>query len=132
MDPRIWGRSMWRSLLNIVKGAPETLSAKQRRSYELFFTSLGDILPCERCKVNYKKHLAELPPITDSRKQMLAWLHAIHNKVLLELNKNPITLENFLDKYDNNEYDTYNYLLCIMVLLGIVVGLYYLYRKRNN
>lgn len=130
MDPKIWGRSMWYSLINIVKGAPETLTAKQRRSYELFFTALGDVLPCDKCKINYRKHIVELPPVVDTRKHMLEWLHTMHNKVLQQLKKDPISLEAFVDKYDQDD-NLFNNIICIIFLIGIVAGLYYLYKKYN-
>ena len=128
MDPKIWGRNMWTSLLNIIKGYPELPDPNIQQSYRVFLVSLGSVLPCDACKVNYRNHIRDLPPDLRNRQTAIEWLHQIHNRTLLQTKRAEITLDQFLQKYDNiiSHQPQKNQQL-IVVFLIILIGLVYYY-----
>ena len=57
MDPKVWGRNMWTSLVHITIGYPNNPNDTIKKQYLVYFTSLGFVLPCEACKVHYKQNI---------------------------------------------------------------------------
>lgn len=75
IDPKIWGPPAW-SLLHAITFHSNSTHA----SLKNFFTNLMHILPCNKCRESYKKHL-EVLPFPDKSKSLQKWLYLIHNRV---------------------------------------------------
>ena len=54
MSTRIWGPHMWEILHIITFCYPESPSNEDKEKYKNFFILIGDILPCESCRISYK------------------------------------------------------------------------------
>lgn len=89
MNVSKWGPSFWTSLHTITFNAPLKCNTEQRKIYENYFTSVGDILPCKWCRMSYKLFLKYLPiqEYSDSRSGLTYWLYIIHNVVNMKLNR---------------------------------------------
>ena len=61
MEPEVWGPPGWTFLHTITLNYPEKPTINEKEKYGDFFSLLGEVLPCERCKKHYKKNTEELP-----------------------------------------------------------------------
>jgi hypothetical protein len=136
MNPRVWGRSVWTSLIYIAQGFPDDPTEEDKKIYFNFFNNIGNVLPCHSCKINYSKHISDLPPDVSSRTNLLAWFHQLHNKTLQQMNRKTISYEGFLKKYvggDNAQSFNYaNISIGLLVLLAVVAGIYFVLYKKGS
>lgn len=79
--PKEWGPYMW-NVLHILTIQPKSSIAE----YQEFFNSISILLPCNKCKENYKIHLKALP-IPDNKTKLAEWLIQVHNRVNISTNK---------------------------------------------
>jgi len=133
LDPKIWGYNLWASMIYVAKGYPKrepNYEIKER--YEKFYRNLAGVLPCEKCQVNFVKHISKLPPDLRDQSSLLIWLHKIHNMTLEDQNKKIIpTTKAFIEKYTKkNPLRAQNPIMLIIVLLGLAMIAYYLYGGR--
>ena len=132
MDPKIWGRPLWESLIYIAKGYPENPKPVQRGQYSLFFRSLGFTLPCYSCRENYASHLKAEPIQLDSRDDLIHWLHRIHNLTLTQMNRKTTSFDEFINKYTSPIHELGRCFFMILILVAIAVGCYYFFYKKHN
>jgi hypothetical protein len=78
IDPTIWGPHAWRFLESVVNGYPVRPSHGDKVHMLDFLTSLGHVLPCNRCRESYTLFTATHPPIAyvGNRKRVKKWLQA--------------------------------------------------------
>ena len=83
MNPDIWGPKFWFSLHSVTFDYPLKPDLSEKIRIKDFFNSLEYILPCKICRVNYSKHIREIPIENNlgSRKNLVYWLIDIHNSV---------------------------------------------------
>ena len=90
------------------------------------YMNLQNILPCPRCKENYKKHLEIFPlqKALENNQSLFQWTVDIHNEVNKINNSRIYTYKEALDLYLNqsNNYDTI--MLCGFIILIILVCIY--------
>jgi len=133
MDPKIWGRNLWQSLIHIAQGYPEHPDPLTQKNFLVYFTALGYVLPCETCKTNYKSHLQDIPPDLKNSATLLNWLHQIHNRTLINMNRPEISFDSFMTKYQSTNK---NFLglnqtgLFMLILLGLVFAVIYCYGNK--
>jgi hypothetical protein len=135
LDPKIWGRTLWRSLIYIAKGFPHEPTDQNRRDYMIFYTLLGKVLPCEVCQDNYSNHLRILPPDVSSKDSLLQWLHKLNNRTLKQMNRQEKSYEDFMAKYlvDNPEATMWRYaFMAILVVLIVVIYYCFVYKRGNS
>ena len=60
---------------------PEQPTPRQQNRMETFLQVLGDFYPCEVCASHFRKHAAEHPIVTTSRKDLSLWICEAHNEV---------------------------------------------------
>lgn len=89
MDTRYWGPDGWKLLHTIAYNYPIQPSKDDIQTHNIFFTIIGDILPCKYCRISYKKYINELPihKHLSTRDELFIWLYNIHNKVNDKLRK---------------------------------------------
>ena len=132
MKPEVWGPHAWIFLHSITLEYPNNPSSDDKLNVKNFMNSLGKVIPCQKCKVNFNNHL-EKNPLTDeilmSKSNLVKWLIDIHNSVNKMNNKKEMTyeesLKNLLLLY--NSSGTSNMLItCILMLIVIVAIFIYL------
>lgn len=135
MNPKFWGPHAWIFLHSITFNYPKEPTNKDKQIYVRFFKDLQNIIPCEKCAYNYKRHLDDYPieEALETRETMVQWLINIHNEVNKELGKPIYTYDQVIEEYKYNikrldRDDTIVYKLVIILLLILV---FYLYNKKK-
>ena len=137
LNPKKWGPNTWNFLESCVIGYPDNPTNENKNNFKNFFYSLIDVLPCEKCRFNYKIHINKYPltdEILSNKDDLFKWILNIHN---LSSKKN----YNFTDsiKYYNNYYSEKNLIYkikyLVLFLLFILILLYisnYFIKKNGN
>lgn len=95
IDPDIWGPHLWDVLHWITFHYSEmNLCLKQ-----VFLNHLPNLIPCNKCKENYLKHLKKDPPRFKSRNDLSRWLVRIHNATNKLLGKKSVRYEDVKRRY---------------------------------
>jgi hypothetical protein len=83
MDTRFWGPSGWQLYHLIAYRYPENPDQATRHEYELFYSSMKDILPCRFCRESTTKFMNDLPlqPALKNRHTLTKWIYDLHNLV---------------------------------------------------
>lgn len=94
-SPGIWGKQCWHIIHLIALSYPNSPNQVDKYKYKQFFWYLGEILPCEACSQNYKRHWMKYPIsyYLMNSDTLLQWTILIRNEVQKELQKK------FPDKY---------------------------------
>lgn len=107
MDTKFWGPGGWKLLHTISFGVPEKATIKEIEKYRKFYEMIQYILPCEKCRNNYKEHIKEFPIKTITTKETCKrWLYNIHNSATNSIRQEERTLginpeyEMIKDKYE--------------------------------
>lgn len=126
LNPKIWGPKAWFFLESCIISYPNNPTNEDKQIYKNFLTSLVNILPCSKCRFNYKNHIKEFPLndyYLEDKDKLLTWFINIHN---LASNKN-YNLNSTL-KYYNNFYsdkNLLNKLFCFIIIILILVFILY-------
>ena len=102
IDPLLWGPSLWKYLHYLTLSYPDSPSIEIQLKYKDFFLNLHNFIPCEKCRINYVRHLEELPLTDDiltSRNALIKWLFIIHNIVNKETGKRELKFNEFIEIY---------------------------------
>jgi FAD-linked sulfhydryl oxidase len=105
INPILWGPNLWNFMHYLTLSYPDQPTEYDINKFKNFFTTIGEYLPCEKCRNNYKDHLQELPLTINelnSRDNLVLWLFNLHNVVNKHLGKKEFTLKEFNDVYVNN------------------------------
>lgn len=130
IDPKIWGASGWVFLHSIVLAYPNQPNEKDKINMKKFFNSVPDILPCEECRVNMKKHMIELPlndKVLESKFALAEWINKLNDMVnkLVAVKKKKAKKESVEDAVDvpmkkNPFTNIVIVMLCILLVLGVL------------
>jgi hypothetical protein len=117
---------------------PDNPTYEEQQKIKNFFMMIGDYLPCEKCRINYKRHQTELPltdEILQSRDKLIFWLFDLHNIVNAETGKNRFTKDEFLEEYrfdkDDKQKNHFFNKYIIFILVIVLLILFLLYKKFN-
>ena len=99
VEPGIWGPALWKAIHYVALGYPAEPTDEQKRKYLDFFVGFGDVIPCGKCRENYKRHLLEVPLDLQSRETLFAWTVAVHNIVNRENSKPELSTDAAMDMY---------------------------------
>ena len=123
-NPKIWGPKGWFFLETIILSYPDNPCSNDKLIFKNFFNNLGDILPCTKCRINYKNHILNNPlndKILNNKDNLINWIVKIHN-----LSHGKIIDKNKLINYYNSKYKLKNnYIYIILIILFILIILYY-------
>jgi len=133
MKPRVWGPYIWTSIHLVALGYPEKPTAVDKLNYKLFFSTLGNVLPCSKCTKNYSRHFMELPidKFLESRESLFNWTVKLHNIVNAETGtpvwseKKALAYYTRLVKTGNNSFESSNHesseLLIVMSIAFVII-----------
>jgi len=102
IDPILWGPSLWKYLHYLTLSYPDSPTLELKMKYKDFFLNLYNFIPCEKCRINYQKHLEQIPltdNIMNSRNELIKWLFDIHNIVNKETGKRELKFKEFIEIY---------------------------------
>ena len=129
INPSIWGRSGWIFLHCIAHAYPDNPSNSDKTTFYKFFISIKDVLPCEKCRINYIDHL-KMYPLNDkalsSKNNLIEWFTNIRNASNKEINKPAKTLGEYQRDMVENvnktpNYKNMSYFLAIIIALLLII-----------
>lgn len=109
MATLVWGPALWHVLHTISFNYPVKPTKQQREDYETFIKSLGKVLPCGACRVNYPINCKKIGGIKKSifknRETFSKFIYKLHcsvNKALKKSShKDCDTYEKVRDRYEH-------------------------------
>ena len=141
LDPKIWGPHYWFFLHTVAMTYPHHPNTITKKKYYEFIQNLPLFIPVEKISNEFSKLIDEYPitPYLDNRDSFVRWVHFIHNKINVKLEKPEKSLNDFFVQY-YNEYRSndeklkqYYKLKGKIVYFGIICAIsgtiYYLYDK---
>ena len=114
-----WGPAMWKVLHEKSYAYPEHPTAKDKASTIKYFKGVEHIIPCKRCRYNYKQYLIKNPVEyhVDSRKELVRWLVDLHNEINVENGKRVWSYKEVDGIYSNTDL----YIIIAEVVAIIIV-----------
>lgn len=90
--PKEWGPHVWYTIDVFAKGYGEEPTPELRVAAKNFFESLGELLPCEKCRGHYRELLVERPVVDHLSSQTelelwVAWVKAEVKQKIVEYYK---------------------------------------------
>ena len=141
-EPKIWGPHAWFFLETITMSYPETPSKEQIKNFKTFFYTLQFIIPCNKCRVNYNKHL-QIYPLSDeilsNRSNLFKWIVNMHNAVDPKKQRSlKETYDYYISKYSgevNNNINKKSYcsnkLKNILIVSSIILSIICMHKIYN-
>lgn len=104
LNPEIWGPHYWFVLHTLAFTYPIKPNDVTKKIYYTFIQNLPLFIPINEIGNSFSKLLDKYPvkPYLDSRKSFIKWMHFIHNKINVLLNKEEITLDEAMEQYYNH------------------------------
>lgn len=102
---KIWGPNIWHSLHTISFNYPVNPTHENKKHYREFILSLKYVLPCGKCRENFKKNLKQLPlkmshmRDRESFSRYVYDLHELINKMLCK--KSGLSYEDVRERYEH-------------------------------
>jgi len=133
LDPTIWGPHYWFFLHTIAMCYPNHPNDVTKKKYYDFIQNIPLFLPIS---TDFSALLDEYPvtPYLDSKDSLIRWMHFIHNKINVRLEKPTISLHSFYKKYYESykpretKYKEYYHILrkiIFIIVVGFIVYLSY-------
>ena len=96
-DPRKWGPHLWSYMHYAAANFPDHPTPKETCDMVTWLSTLHVTIPCESCRVHYKKHIDKSKPmlhtICSSRDALFKFLVDTHNSVNKRNKKPEVTYE---------------------------------------
>lgn len=109
IDPTIWGPPLWKFMHYFTLSYPENPTEEDKDNLYNFFLTIQTVLPCEKCRYNFKSHLEKTPlteEIMSSNIKVVRWLFDIHNEVNKTTNKPVLLYDDFIKIYSTKPQET--------------------------
>ncbi len=106
VEPIVWGPPFWRTIHYVALGYPDKPTESDILSYKMFFVSLGAVIPCQTCAINYARHLRDLPVegfLTGGSGRLFEWTVHMHNMVNEETGKPHMEVSRALQIYTSGK-----------------------------
>ena len=150
----IWGKHLWFVMENFALNFPDDSSEQIKNDFKHFYTSIANVLPCEKCKNHYSAHLQTQPPRLENRDSIIRWTVDLHNRVNKSLGKREWTYDEAVEAYrayfkgKSGPLDNLNYssnqkikesnnrviagIQITVIILAIILSSYYLIRNHKK
>jgi hypothetical protein len=101
LNAEVWGPHYWFVLYTMALTYPPKPNDVLKKKYYDFIQNVPLFLPVQSMGNSFAQLLDKYPvtPYLDSQTAFLKWMHFIHNKVNLSINKPEITLEEAMVQY---------------------------------
>ena len=125
INPDVWGPHAWFFLHAIAEAYPDDPTEDEMEQYNLFFSSLKNILPCSVCRKHFQSIIEENPIQLQTKKKLRKWLIDIHNLVNEDIGQ-PIVDD---DEAAFKMYQIAPTISVSILHIFILIGLIFLLRK---
>lgn len=142
IDPKIWGRSAWDFLYFVALSYPKYPNESDKLRYKNFFLTAGTMVPCDKCRKNFRKHSQELPieNYLNTGYDLFSWIVKMDNKVRALYGGKQYNTEETFNHYmkkiegqkgKGNENENYSYGEKVFVGIGLVILFMIIIKKYN-
>ena len=142
-EPSVWGPHYWFFLHTVAECYPENPNEVLKRKYYDLIQNMPLFIPISEIGDKFSRMLDKYPvtPYLCSKQSFVRWMHFIHNKINVALEKPELTMDEAMIKY----YELYKpkavkeaeerkrrekYAFAVIVTVIIILG-GYLYAKQN-
>ena len=136
VNPKLWGPNGWEFMHYVALAYPDNPTEKDKKDYFIFYTNLQNILPCPRCRNNYKENLKQFPleQALMNSESLFKWTVDIHNEVNKETNKELFSYEKAIQKYTQNktEINQSFTIICSIAIFLLIVFLVLLFQNKKK
>jgi hypothetical protein len=104
IDPRVWGTSAWFIMYCVAFSYPYKPEQVDKDNTKAFYTAIGKVLPCEKCRYNFSNHLLQYPltaSILKDKKSVVLWVLDMNNAVNRSVHKPELSYEEVITQYDD-------------------------------
>ncbi len=103
-NPEIWGPHYWFFLHTIAHSYPKFPNAVTKRKYYDLIINIPLFIPNTNIAKNFSNILDKYPvtPYLDNRDSFKKWMHFIHNKINVMLNKDELSYEDAEQIYEKS------------------------------
>jgi len=133
MKTSIWGPAAWKFLHAATFAYPDEPTEKHKEDALKLFQSLGSMLPCGDCCVNYANEFSidSISKHLHSKEALSRWLVDLHNRVNVRLGKPTMAYEDVaamfpedtcdLTCYDPPKSNKVYYILVVVLIIAALV-----------
>lgn len=149
IKPSIWGPSVWFFLNVLAESYDDNPTFEYKQNMKNYIISLGNVLPCEKCRYNFINNHYKNFPLTDyyleNRDNFKTWVITFHNLINKNLNKsihkndNKKSLINDFEWNGSNintnhgvNYNNYAIIFSVIFIVIIVIIGAVIYNKQKN
>ena len=102
-NPQIWGKGTWDLIHLVAMSYPSTPSNRDKQNYRNFYVGLGDVLPCAKCRKNYRDHCLRhnIDQFLSNDQDLIEWTVRIRNCVERNIGRNPKFSSRGIQSYYN-------------------------------
>ena len=125
-EPTIWGPKAWFFIGTIILSYPDNPTLNDKTTFKNFFNSLAYILPCRKCRYNYKNHIKSYPlndKILNNKNNLIDWIVKIHNLSMGKKITKKSMLNYYINQYKNSNSNLYTCFF-IIILIFILIQIY--------
>ena len=142
LNPEIWGPKYWFFLYTIAISYPLSPNETTKKKYYDLIQNMPLFIPIGDMGNTFSRFLDRYPitPYLDSRESMVKWVHFIHNKINIYLDKPEISYYDAMNKYYENykiksvkikdeRMNKHKYIFASILLLLISIIIYVYFNK---
>lgn len=142
LNPEIWGPHYWFFIYTLALSYPLNPNDTTKKKYYDFIQNLPIFIPVSEIGNTFSIFLDKYPvtPYLDSRESFIKWVHFVHNKLNIYLNKPEVSYYKAMDNYYENykvkevkkrdeKKNKHKYIFGSIVLVLIIVILILLFNK---
>jgi hypothetical protein len=137
IKPQIWGKHLWATGYLIAYSYPNNPTHDDKNIMLNFFNQFKYIIPCEKCRVNFSKHILKFP-LDDlaltNKYSLINWFMNINNEVNIMLGKNILTMNDIYNKYYQSPTNYNKKIITsvlVFILIIILIG-YMIFKRKCN
>jgi hypothetical protein len=124
MHSTIWGWIAWRFMHLVSFTYPHKPTDLDKRMYQQFYRSVGEIIPCKVCRAHYRQriHSTNIISVFRDRHTLTRWLVSLHNEVNIGLQKKSISYGDSVNIYEKliNDVPYYEIYKVIQIFINTV------------
>lgn len=124
VNPSEWGPPLWYKLHMKTFDYPEIATYKDKVLAIKYFKEVEKLLPCEKCRVHYRRNLKASPIEyhVDTRRELTRWLIDLHNKVNAQTGKRILSYDEASNIYlPKNKMNVIPTIVIILIIIIIVM-----------
>lgn len=142
LNPEIWGPHYWFFIYTIALSYPLNPNDTTKKKYYDFIQNLPIFIPVSEIGNTFSVFLDKYPvtPYLDSRESFIKWVHFIHNKLNIYLNKPEVSYYKAMDNYYENykvkevkkreeKKNKHKYIFATTIIILIIIILILLFNK---